>query len=131
MKNVLTFENSPNPLKKRIMRRIYAIWFFKSVAPLLAVEFILLSGVAIGVLTHISLRNIIINAFNASSGVRDFIQFFIDNFFVKSVQSRLLVAVYGALIGFFIRDFASALKRARKVINEDALSAFSLIGNRN
>ncbi|MBI2055275.1 MAG: hypothetical protein HYT42_00045 [Candidatus Sungbacteria bacterium] len=127
MKNVLAFENSANPLKKRVMRRIYAVWFLKSVAPLLAVEFILLSGVAIGVLTHISLRNIMINALNASSGVEDFLQFFIDNFFVKSIQSRLLVAVYGALIGFFIRDFASAFRRMRRALKEDMLAALLFV----
>lgn len=127
MRNVLTFENGSNPLKKRIMRRVYAVWFLKSIAPLLAVEFILLSGVAIGVLANVSLRNVMINAFNASSGVQDFLQFFINNFFIKSVQSRLLVAVYGALLGFFVRDFVSALRRMKGALKEDVLAALSFV----
>ncbi|MEK9147962.1 MAG: hypothetical protein AAB650_00835, partial [Patescibacteria group bacterium] len=91
-------------LKNRIMRRVYAAWFLKSVAPLLAVELILLIGVMIGVLTHISVKNILINALNSSSGIRAFIQFFISNFLVKSVQSQMLAAIYVVLITFFIRD---------------------------
>lgn len=118
-------------LTKRIMRRVYVIWFWKSVAPLLAVEVILLLGVAVGVLAHISLRNILINALNASSGVGDFLQFFISNFFVKSIQSRLLVAVYGTLVGFFIRDLVSAVKRAKIAAKEDYSILLPVAGNQN
>lgn len=98
-------------LKNRIMRRVYAAWFLKSVAPLLAVELILLIGVMIGVLTHISVKNILINALNSSSGIRAFIQFFISNFLVKSVQSQMLAAIYVVLITFFIRDLRQAYRR--------------------
>lgn len=126
--NAQSLVSSPNPLKKRIMRRVYALWFWKSIAPLLAVELILIAGVTVGVLAHISLRSIIANAINASSGIKDFLVFFVDNFFVKSIQSRLLVAVYGALVGFFIRDFASALRRMRKAFKEDMLAALSFVG---
>lgn len=98
-------------LKARIMRRVYVVWFWRNVAPLLAVEAILLVGVALGVLTHISLRHIFLNAFSASADTRSFVQFFVDNFFVKSIQTQLLVAVYAALIAFFIRDLRSARRR--------------------
>lgn len=98
-------------LKKRVMRRVYAVWFLRSVAPMLAVEFVLLSGVAVGVLAHISIRHIAINALAASSGLQSFFQFFIDNFFVKSIQSRLLAAVYIAMLAFFGRDIRNAFRR--------------------
>ena len=98
-------------LKRRIMRRIYAIWFWKSVLPMLAVELVLLVGVAAGVLTHISLRHILLNALQSSAGVAAFFQFFIDNFFVKSIQSQLLVATYAVFAAFFIRDIRHALRR--------------------
>lgn len=127
--NAQSLVSNSNPLKKRIMRRVYAVWFWKSIAPLLAVELILIAGVTIGVLTHVSLRSIMANAFGASSGVKAFILFFVNNFFVKSIQSRLLVAVFGALVGFFIRDFASALRRMRRALKEDMLAAaFSFVG---
>ncbi len=109
-------------IKKRVMRRVYSVWFLKSFGPLLGVELILILGVAVGVLTHISVRNVMINALSASSGVRAFVQFFIDNFFVKSIQSRLLVAVYGVLVGFFVRDFVNAWLRIRTASKEDNLS---------
>ena len=97
-------------LKRTIMRRVYAVWFLRRVAPGLALELVLVIGVAVGVLTHISPRAILMNALAASSGLFDFVQFFIDNFFVKSIQSRLLAAAYAVILAFFIRDFRSSLQ---------------------
>ncbi|MDP3727089.1 MAG: hypothetical protein Q8R35_00430 [bacterium] len=99
--------------KKRIMRRVYGIWFWRSVAPLLAVEAILLVGVAVGVLTQISLRHILLNALAASSGLAAFVKFFVSNFLVKSLQSQLLVAFYAAFLGFFARDVWNAVRRLK------------------
>lgn len=110
-------------LKQRIMRRVYMIWFWKSVAPMLAVEALLLVGVAAGVLTQISVKAILVNALAASSDVWAFVKFFISNFLVKSMQSRLLVAVYLVLAGFFLRDVASALRRLKGYGSEILLSA--------
>jgi len=105
-----------NPsLSARVMRRVYAVWFWRNVAPLLAVEVILLAGVAVGVLTHISLRHIFLNALSASGDARSFFQFFVDNFFVKSIQTRLLVAVYLVLAAFFVRDLRAALHRLEAI----------------
>ena len=78
---------------------------------MLAAELVLLVGVAVGVLTHISLRHILLNALQASADVAAFFQFFIDNFFVKSIQSQLLVATYAVLAAFFVRDIRHALRR--------------------
>lgn len=119
-----------NHLKRRIMRRIYATWFWKHVAPVLAVEFILLSGVAVGVLTHISLRQILLNSLQASASVRAFAVFFISNFFVKSIQSQLLILVYGAILGFFVRDLRHALRRLNIIGKGEVLAHTILTGNR-
>lgn len=117
-------------LKKRIMQRVYAVWFWRSVAPLLAVEFILLIGVAVGVLTHISIRHIMLNALQASANVQAFIMFFVNNFFVKSIQSRLLVAVYLVLVVFFARDIRNALRRLKGLGKDELLVALAEGGNR-
>ncbi len=115
-------------LKRRIMRRVYAVWFWKSVAPLLAAEAVLLAGVAAAVLTQISVRDIMLNALQASSGIATFAKFFAANFFIKSLQSRLLVAVYFAFAGFFARDVWNAVRRLR---GADAFSPAALaFGNR-
>ncbi|OHA09804.1 MAG: hypothetical protein A3A44_03275 [Candidatus Sungbacteria bacterium RIFCSPLOWO2_01_FULL_60_25] len=115
-------------LKRRIMRRVYGVWFWKSVAPLLAVEAVLVVGVAAGVFTHISVRQILLNALQASDGATAFVQFFIDNFFVKSIQSQLLVAVWAVLLAFFVRDARHALRR-RSADLADFL-ALAAAGNR-
>lgn len=118
---------APVEFKRRIMRRVYGVWFWKSVAPLLAVEAVLVVGVLAGVLTHISIRQIMLNAFQASDGVRAFAQFFIDNFFVKSIQSQLLVGVWAVLLAFFVRDARRALDR--RSANLGDLMAFVAAGN--
>jgi len=98
---------------------------------MLAVEVVLLSGVAVGVLTHISIRHIMLNAISSSSGTEAFVRFFIDNFFVKSIQSRLLVAMYLVLAVFFVRDVYATLGRARAGSRGELLRALALgDGNR-
>lgn len=108
-------------LKKSIMRRVYRAWFVRHVAPLLALELVLVVGVAAGVLTQISLRHILLNALDSSAGVWAFVKFFISNFFVKSIQSRLLVAVYLILAVFFIRDVQNARRRLRGLASGELL----------
>lgn len=122
MQNTTTLD-----FKRRIMRRVYRLWFFRHVAPLLAVEFMLLAGVAAGVLAHISIRDILLNALASSADVWAFVKFFIANFFIKSIQSRLLVAVYLILAAFFIRDLRSAFGR---LWGADELVPFPAGGNR-
>lgn len=117
-------------LKQRTMRRVYAVWFWRSVAPLLAVEAALIVGVAAGVLAHISLRHILLNALAASSDAWAFVKFFVSNFFVKSIQSRLLLAVYAALLLLFARDIRSAVRRMRGLDAGDFLSFALAGGNR-
>ena len=103
-----------NELTGRIMRRVYAVWFWRRVAPILALELSILAGVAVGVLTQISPRHILLNALTASGDAFTFIQFFIDNFLVKSIQSQLLVAAYAFITAVFIRDLRSALRRMHR-----------------
>ena len=81
-------------LKKRIMRRVHLVWFWKHVAPVVGVELILLLGVAVGVLTHISPRQILINALQASASVQAFVLFFVRNF--------VLVLNYFTLFLYFV-----------------------------
>lgn len=128
MESIASTFSSPE-LKKRIMRRVYATWFWRSIAPLLAVELVLLGGVAVGVLTHISLKSILMNSLSASGNIQAFIMFFVDNFFVKSIQSRLLVVAYLAVVFFFGRDLRNALRRL-KMTSSDMMASFALVGNR-
>ena len=116
--------------KKRVMRRVYLTWFWRSVAPLLVVELVLLAGVGIGVITHISVKSILMNALNASADARAFVLFFVNNFFVKSIQSRLLVVAFAAVLFFFARDLRNALKRLSSYTSEDLFAAIAMPGSR-
>ncbi len=111
----------PQELKERIMRRVYRTWFLKHAAPLLALELALVVGVAAGVLAQISIRHILLNALDSSAGAWAFVKFFVSNFFVKSIQSRLLVAVYLILAAFSLRDIANALRRLRGLAADELL----------
>jgi hypothetical protein len=71
----------------------------------------LLAAVAVGVLTHISVRAIAVNAITASADASAFAKFFVSNFFVKSIQSRLLFGLYLVFLAFFARDISQALRR--------------------
>ena len=112
-------QTAAEQFKARIMRRVYAVWFCKQVLPLLLTEFILIAGVGIGVITQISIRQILLNALQASSNAWAFVMFFVSNFFVKSVQSRLLLVAYGVIVGFFVRDLRSAFRRLRSLGVQD------------
>ena len=96
---------------------------------MLAVEFILLVGVAVGVLTHISLRHIFLNALEASANIQAFVMFFINNFLVKSIQSRMLVAAYLLVAVFFARDIRNTIHRLKGWRKDDWLLALAEGGN--
>ncbi len=115
-------------LRKRILRRVYWLWFWRRVAPIVAIEFVLIAGALAGVLTHISPRHILLNALEASSGFGSFIQFFIDNFFVKSIQSRLLALLWVGFLIYLVRDIRTTLRHLSGV--DGLLLARSLGGNR-
>lgn len=117
-------------LKKRILHRVYWLWFLRRVAPIVAVELALVSGAAIGVLAHISPRAILLNALQASSGIGSFIQFFIDNFFVKSVQSRLLFTLWLGFLVYLLRDIRGIRRRLQGMGEEAFVLSSSLGGNR-
>ena len=127
MQNVTTELN--RDLTKRIMKRVYWTWFTRSVAPLLGVEAILLTGVLVGVLTHISIKHILMNSLAASADLRAFVDFYVRNFFVKSIQSRLLVVAFAAIVAFFVRDLRNAIRKLRNAGSVDTL-AMSVLGNR-
>jgi hypothetical protein len=101
-------------LKTKIMRQVYLTWFWRQVAPLLAVEAILVVGVLVGVLANISLRSILMNALAASDSIKAFLQFFVDNFLLKSIQSKLLLASFAALAFFFVRDLRNTLRKLKQ-----------------
>lgn len=101
--------SNPQWLKARILRRVYWTWFLRRIAPLLTLELMLVVGVLIGVFTYISPRQILLNALSSSSGLTSFVQFFIDNFFVKSIQSRLLLALWVGSMAYVLRDVRQAV----------------------
>lgn len=108
-----TLAFSDRELKKRILTRVYWVWFARRVLPVLAVEFGLLGVVLVEVFTHISARAILENALRASANLRAFVMFFVNNFFVKSVQSRLLLILWLGFLGYAFRDLRVLIQRLR------------------
>lgn len=98
-------------LKRRVLERVWRVWFWKRAAPLLVIEAGVALGVFVAVFSQISPRVILLNAIGASDGLRSFVQFFIDNLFVKSIQSRLLLVLWLGFVVYVWRDVLVVFRR--------------------
>lgn len=97
-----------NFLKKRIMRRIYLIWFARSVYAKMAI----FGAILIASSLHISFAHVFYNTVNASSGFLLSAKYLTSSFAAADIVSKFLLA--GILIVVFMtgRDlFKPKLKR--------------------
>ena len=95
-----------NLLKKRIMRRVYAIWFVKSVYAKIAV----LGAILIASYLHISFVHVFSNTLNASSGFLLSAKYLTSSFMAADIVSKSLFA--GMFVAVFMmgRDFLKLKK---------------------
>ena len=95
-----------NFLKKRIMRRVYAIWFVKSVYAKIAV----LGAILIASYLHISFVHVFSNTLNASSGFLLSAKYLTSSFMAADIVSKSLFA--GMFVAVFMmgRDFLKLKK---------------------
>ena len=95
-----------NLLKKRIMRRVYAIWFVKSVYAKMAV----LGAILIASYLHISFVHVFSNTINASSGFLLSAKYLTSSFMAADIVSKSLFA--GMFVAVFMmgRDFLKLKK---------------------
>ena len=85
-----------NLLKKRIMRRVYAIWFVKSVYAKIAV----IGAILIASYLHISFVHVFSNTLNASSSFLLSAKYLTSSFMAADIISKTLLA--GMIVAVFI-----------------------------
>ena len=85
-----------NLLKKRIMRRVYAIWFIKSVYAKMAI----FGAILIAAYLHISFVHVFSNTLNASSGFLLSAKYLTSSFMAADIISKTLLA--GMIVAVFI-----------------------------
>jgi len=85
-----------NLLKKRIMRRVYAIWFVRSVYA----KLVFLGAVLIAAYFHISFAHVFSNTINASSGFLLSAQYLTSSFAAADIVSKFLLA--GMIMAVFM-----------------------------
>jgi len=83
-------------LKKRIMRKVYAIWFVRSVYAKIAV----IGAILIVAYLHISFVHVFSNTLNASSGFLLSAKYLTSSFMAADIISKTLLA--GMIVAVFI-----------------------------
>ena len=91
-------------LTKRIMRRVYFIWFTKRVAPTLALQLTALVLMAVGIHEYISVRFVLANAAHTVSGIPSLITFTRSAVAHTEFIPRLLLGASTLLGLLVIRD---------------------------
>lgn len=90
-------------LKKRIMRRVYTIWFIRKAVPLGA-ELAVLGIAVVWGLQHTSPANILTNSISASNNMYAFMMFFIRSFSILTPPAQFALVITGLLGAFIARD---------------------------
>lgn len=103
-----------NLLKKRIMRRIYLVWFARSVYAKAAI----LGAILIASSLHISFVNVFYNTISASSGFLLSAKYLTSSFAAADIVSKFLLAGMLAAIFMMGRDL---FKLKFKLKKENAL----------
>jgi hypothetical protein len=87
-------------VKKKIMRRIYLIWFFRKITSPVFIEGFVFAAMLFLAVSYISFLNVMRNAFNASSSVFSLPEFFVNSFISADTISKLLLVgiIFMALI---------------------------------
>jgi len=88
-------------LKTRIMRRVYFYWFFKQVAPSLAIQLGVLGLILVGVHEYVSVRFVSTNAAGSATSISSFFQYAATAFSKTEFISRVLIGAT-VLLGFLI-----------------------------
>ena len=83
-------------MKKRIMRKVYAIWFVRSVYAKIAV----IGAILIAAYLHISFVHVFSNTLNASSGFLLSAKYLTSSFMAADIISKTLLA--GMIVAVFI-----------------------------
>ncbi len=78
-------------LKNKIMRRVYAIWFFRKITSAVFVETFIFAAMLLAAVSCISFLSVMRNALNSSNSVYSLSNFFLNNFLIADAISKSLV----------------------------------------
>jgi len=93
-----------NGIKKKIMRRVYAIWIFrKATSPLFIKNFISIALFA-GAAYHVSFFHIFKNTFNSSESFLGIPQFVFNNFLLTDIIHQILILGIIIMVSIFFLD---------------------------
>jgi hypothetical protein len=91
-------------VKKKIMRKVYAIWFFRQLARPVFIEAVLLSFLIFLASRYIYVFSVMRNAFNSSDSVYSLSGFFVRNFMIADTISQLIALGLFATLMFLGKD---------------------------
>ena len=99
-------------LKKRTMRKIYTIWFFRYVLPILSLELIVLSAIILRVQSQVSFNHVFYNATSRALqySFSSFGLFWLAAIFNTEVITQVLLAV-GLVVGWLVVRDAMRISR--------------------
>ena len=109
---------SDDLLRKKIMKRVYARWFFTKKLPFVAGEFIVIAFLFLMAQSRLSLSAIFSNAVAASSGPMSLAKFMTSAFYNTTPGVRLLTAVLITLAAIAIKDIYTAGKYKTLVLEQ-------------
>jgi len=96
-------------LKKKIMRRVYAIWFFRKITSPFTIEIFIFMAILVASVSYISFFNVMRNAFNSSNSVYSLSNFFLNAFVNADAVAQLLS--FGMIMAALILGWELLFKR--------------------
>lgn len=102
--------NYSENLTRRVMRRVYFVWFMKRVAPPLALQAASLALVLVGIHEFISVRFVLANAADSISGVNSLVSFTSSAVINTGFIPQLLLGASTLLGLLIVRDVARAFR---------------------
>lgn len=102
-------------LRQRTMRKIYGIWFFRRVLPIMCGEILLFTGLIVGAQGYISFGRVMDNATGRMSGhpLPSIGRFWMEAFFNTELATLVFVAGLAVLGTFVARDVLRLSKKMR------------------
>lgn len=98
-------------LKKRIMRRVYAVWFMREVAPPLALQLLVLGALLVGIHEFVSVKFVLRNALHSVSGIPSLIDFAAAAIRNTGFIPQILLTSSFLLAALILRDLRKMLRR--------------------
>ncbi len=98
-------------LRKKIMRRVYAIWFFRKATSPFVLETLAFAGGILGLASYVSFRNVMMNVSPILDSPWSLAGFFSSAFSATELVSKILLVAMAVLIAFLMKDLLPIVPR--------------------